>query len=124
MSGCASKESSKVLGSHQPSEIQSSAFDSGMLIGLWKIENMAPSDFFQYKYVEIKDREICVSWSETDIMGFECNQYMPYIIEGNIIKVGSPPGPFYKADFANGKLELETVSKAVPQKKRTYTKVK
>ena len=85
---------------------------------------MDSSDFSQYKYVEIKESEICTSWSETDITGWNCNQYTPYVVEGYTLKLGTPPSPFYKAKFVGEKLELETISKAVPQKKRLYIKVK
>ena len=117
LSGCASQESATKTET-------STSLDPGLLMGLWKIENMDSSDFFQYKYVEIKENEICTSWSETDITGWSCNQYTPYVVEGYTLKLGTPPSPFYKAKFVGEKLELETISKAVPQKKRLYIKVK
>lgn len=120
LSGCASRQSKSDIS--QPS--QTASLEKGLLIGLWKIENTDELDFFQYKYVEIKENEICTSWSETEIKGFECNQYVPYIIDGDTLKLGTSASPFYRVKIIDNKLELETISKAVAQKKRPYVKIK
>ena len=97
--------------------------DPKLLLGWWintdKDTGAKYTEIHLTDYLEFKEKEICLGYTQDDQNKLSCSKYLPYTVEGNAISVDG--NPYYNWRLRGDTLEIQQVWGQMT--KNTYKKM-